>query len=68
MTRLPWLALLILLSACTPVRPWQRGTLAHRCMGNGENRENLRARQHLLGARESSQGATGETGGGCGCN
>ncbi|MBK9265253.1 MAG: DUF4266 domain-containing protein [Polyangiaceae bacterium] len=29
--------------------------------------EETRARNHMLGAREASQGASGERGGGCGC-
>jgi hypothetical protein len=55
-------------SGCQPLKPWQRGTLAHRCMQSDSRPEESLARQHLLGARETSQGASGETGGGCGCN
>ena len=61
-------ALLLGVAACRPVKPWQRGTLAHPCMTDDGRREERRAREHMLGARESSQGASGETGGGCGCN
>lgn len=60
-------ALAVLAGACTPVKPWQRETLSHRCMTEDSRPELQRARQHMLGARESAQGATGETGGGCGC-
>lgn len=55
-------------SACSPVKPWQRGTLAHRCMSRDSRPEETRAQQHMLGARESARGASGDTGGGCGCN
>jgi hypothetical protein len=60
--------LLLLMSGCAPIAPWQRGRLARRCMRADVRGEEQRARQHMLGARESSQGAVGETGGGCGCN
>lgn len=53
---------------CRTVKPWERGTLAHRCMSRDTRPEESRARQHMLGARESGRGASGETGGGCGCN
>jgi len=59
---------LVCLSGCRPIKPWQRGTLAHRCMQPDSRPEESRAKQHMLGARETSQGASGETGGGCGCN
>lgn len=59
---------LVLLAGCRPIKPWQRGILAHPCMNEDSRPEESFARQHMLGARESSQGATGETGGGCGCN
>ncbi len=62
------LLLALLLGACAPVRSWQRGTLAHRCMRPDARPEETRARNHMLGARESAQGASGESGGGCGCN
>lgn len=61
------LAVLLLCFGCAPVRPWERGTLAHRCMTPDSRPEEARARQHMLGARESSRGASGESGGGCGC-
>lgn len=53
--------------ACAPVRPWERGTLAHPCMRADARPEESRAKNHMLGAREASQGASGERGGGCGC-
>ena len=55
------------MAACAPVRPWERGRLAHRCMRPDARPEEKRAEQHMLTAREASRGATGETGGGCGC-
>ena len=43
------------LGGCAPVRPWQRGTLAHRCMQPDARPQETRARNHMLGARESAQ-------------
>lgn len=57
-----------LVAACRPLKPWQRGTLAHPCMTDDSRPEERFAKQHMLGARETTQGATGEAGGGCGCN
>ncbi len=54
-------------AACSEVKPWQRETLSHRCMTEERRAEEARARQHMLGARETTAGATGQTGGGCGC-
>lgn len=63
-----WMALAcLLLGACAPVRPWERSILASDCMRPDARPEESRARAHMLGAREASQGATGERGGGCGC-
>lgn len=67
----PLLALIVLVgvvAGCRPVASWQRGTLAHPCMTDTRRGDERRARLHMLGARESSQGAAGDTGGGCGCN
>ena len=50
-----------------PVRPWQRAFLARRAMQFDDGLE-TRFRQHLLGAREGSDGGYGHAGGGCGCN
>lgn len=56
------------LLGCKPIKAWQRETLAHPCMVEDSRPEENMARAHMLGARETSAGATGETGGGCGCN
>lgn len=64
------LGVALLLGACAPLRPWERGELAHRLM-RADDPPRLEARKielHVLWAREASAGAAGETGGGCGCN
>ena len=68
-----WLAsvvLLVLMAAagCGEVKPYQRGTLTHPAMRKDARPEEDQARTHMLGARETSQGGSGEAGGGCGCN
>lgn len=55
------------IAGCAPAPAWQRGLLAHECMRPGARPEEQQARAHMLGARESSIGATGARGGGCGC-
>ena len=62
-----WAFLVLFILSCAPVRPWERETLAHRGMRSDARPEEARARQHMLGARETSQGGAGEVGGGCGC-
>lgn len=59
--------LAVVTPGCAPVRPWERSVLACEPMRPEARPEESRARGHMLGARESSQGATGERGGGCGC-
>jgi hypothetical protein len=67
--RLCAVLLVCVAAGCAPVEPWQRGLLAHPAMQTDDRAEEDRARQHMMGARESSQGALGEPGGGgCGCN
>lgn len=57
------------LSACAPVAPWERGTLARRPMRTDDPArvEARKTQLHMLGAREASAGASGDAGGGCGC-
>ncbi|MCA9557743.1 MAG: DUF4266 domain-containing protein [Myxococcales bacterium] len=55
-------------SGCTAVRPWERGTLAKRCMQFDANPEEATLEQHTFAYREGAAGAAGGGGGGCGCN
>ena len=62
------LLLLALVAGCArTVKPWERRLLAHPCMSPDSRPEEVRAELHMLGARETSRGAAGDTGGGCGC-
>ena len=62
------LLLLLTLSACARVKPWQREDLARRSMISDQSAGESRFQQHARGAREGAEGGTGEPGGGCGCN
>jgi hypothetical protein len=62
------LGMLMLLSGCVRVRPWQREYLSHRGLNMAAERNEARFKQHLFEAREGARGGTGDIGGGCGCN
>jgi hypothetical protein len=62
------LAVALLVSACCPVRPWEREYLTRRAMVADQEKGEIRFQQHGRGAREGADGGTGEAGGGCGCN
>lgn len=62
-----WLLLAAAIAGCAPVKPWERGLLAHRCMRPDAQPNETQARLHILWAREGSQGAAGQAGSGCGC-
>ena len=55
-------------SGCVRVQPWQRATLAKRCMVIGSNAGELQLEQHTFQYREGAAGGFGGGGGGCGCN
>jgi hypothetical protein len=54
--------------ACANVKPYQRGKLAERCMRLDPDPQAQGVEQHVHEYREGATGATGVTGGGCGCN
>lgn len=58
--------LLVLGLGCTPVRPYQRGKLAHPTMSVEEPVG--AAEGHVYAIQEGAQGGAGGAGGGCGCN
>ena len=57
-------------SGCAQVRPWQKGTLAHKTMDqkNGQEVVTQDFLYHQFDVREGSTGGFGRAGGGCGCN
>ncbi|MCX7096165.1 MAG: DUF4266 domain-containing protein [Methylobacter sp.] len=63
-------ALLVLsacVSACSPVTPWQRGTLAKPSMALEPNPMQSSLKEHTHGSREAASGSSSAGGGGCGC-
>ncbi len=59
--------LLIIAVACTPVAPWQRGTLAKPAMALDPNPMQSMIRAHIHTSREAGSASTTGSGGGCGC-
>ena len=61
------LCLMIILSGCAEVHPWDRGNLAKPEMEQEPHPAQRALREHVYSSREAgSAGATGQ-GGGCGC-
>ena len=56
------------LSACTPVQPWERQYLARSHMSFEPDPLEARSHQHTYASKEASSGGYGVGGGGCGCN
>ncbi len=56
------------LQACAPVKPWERGRLAHDCMQIPVDPQQDAFYGHFESVREGSSGGIGRGGGGCGCN
>jgi hypothetical protein len=59
--------LAICTSACSPVAPWQRGTLAEPAMALEPHPLQSGLREHNYGSREAALGGGAGSGGGCGC-
>lgn len=62
------LALLISMSGCVAVQPWQRGTLARADMQPVTDSAQAAFEDHTYFSKEASSGGRGFGGGGCGCN
>jgi hypothetical protein len=60
--------LLLAVSGCTNVKPWQRGTLADYTMRTDRDPLRTAQEEHLWFSREEATGGRGVGGGGCGCN
>lgn len=56
------------LCACTPVQPWERGTLAKAQMALDPHPATRLFHAHNYNSREASTGGGMAKGGGCGCN
>lgn len=62
-----YIFLLLLISSCAAVKPWEREGLADPIMIIDENPIDAGIKEHFLDYREGSEGATGAQSGGCGC-
>lgn len=64
-------AILMLLTACSIepwVKPYERDHIADPIMGFDRDPVSSAYIHHVYEAREGARGATGSSGGGCGCN
>ena len=68
MKRYAWLAIMLSLSGCAVVAPYERERLARRDMQLQRSADASAGEQHANAYREASSGAEGTSGGGCGCN
>jgi len=63
---------LLLLGACSGIEPWvmpyERDRLADPIMSFERDPASAAFTRHVQDAREAARGATGGSGGGCGCN
>lgn len=70
--RLACLSLLVLMGACSSVEPWvqpyERDRLADPIMNFDRDPVSAGYLQKVYDIREGARGATGGSGGGCGCN
>lgn len=59
---------LLLVTGCSTVKPWQRGTLAKPEMSWSPDRLEATLESHIYYSKEASFGGSAAAGGGCGCN
>lgn len=62
------LVTLTALTACTQVRPWERGYLAREEMAWDSDVLERQLNDHIFFSKEASSGGNSAAGGGCGCN
>ncbi|MBU2870668.1 DUF4266 domain-containing protein [Colwellia sp. E2M01] len=56
------------LSACASVKPWQKGNLAKKEMSWDPDSLQRSMNSQVQASKEASRGGYGSAGGGCGCN
>jgi len=61
-------ALALLLSGCSTVKPWERDLLAKPHMALDSDPLQTGFDEHIYFSKEASSGGRGFGGGGCGCN
>ncbi len=60
--------MLCLLSACSSVKPWERGNLAKENMQGAPIAQKAVLDNHIYFSKEGASGGGQAAGGGCGCN
>lgn len=60
--------LILIVSGCTAVKPWERGTLSKKEMAWSPDPLASQLGEHIYFAKEAAAGGYGSAGGGCGCN
>ena len=68
MRPLTYLIVILALSGCETVRPWERGTLAKPEMQWQSDLREASLQAQINASKEASSGGMGAAGGGCGCN
>ena len=70
--RATWIVGLLALSGCTSIEPWvkpyERANLSEDVMQMDRDPVSSAYMNHVYEAREGARGASGSSGGGCGCN
>ena len=61
-------SLMLLLTGCANVQPWQRGALVDYSMRPEWDQVDTGLAEHMWFSREAATGGRGVGGGGCGCN
>ena len=59
---------ILILTSCESVQPWERGTLARPEMQLSSGRLSDAFYEHVYYSKEASSGGAGAAGAGCGCN
>ncbi len=62
------LAILLMISGCSTVKPWERGNLAQDIMAWQPDPLKASLDNHIYFSKEGSSGGGQAAGGGCGCN
>lgn len=63
-----FMAASLLVAACAPVQPWERGRLAQPGMALEADPLLAAMDDHVYTSKEAASGGVGPAGGGCGCN
>jgi len=59
---------MLILNACSQVRPWERGYLSKKEMSWDSDILESALNDHIFFSKEASSGGNNAAGGGCGCN